>query len=187
MGDVQASRKQSLQMAGVVAGSAVALNALFWVMSSMYFTDKPKLAHVDVGAVRSAFAAMSFVIAAATYAAGFAPRMIGHGIAVLIGVASLIGGVAGLMSALPNVLGVTLLACGVLLPLLAVYSLKLSRPAWAFLLTTLAVLATVTFFGAPKIRHMLDISLWFALIIPGLQIVAVVALSMVRGEYHARA
>jgi hypothetical protein len=45
----------------------------------------------------------------------------------------------------------------------------------------------VTFFGAPKIRHVLDIGLWHALIIPALMIVATIALGMVRDEYRGRA
>ena len=73
-----------------------------------------------------------------------------------------------------------------LLVTLVVYSLKGSRPAWSFLISMLAVLATVTFFGAPKIRHIMSFGLWHALIIPGLQVVAVIALVMIRSEYKNR-
>lgn len=186
MGEVvRTTRSSSLQTAAIVAGSALTLNALFFVMSGMYFGDKPQQA-AGIGTVRVAFAVMSFLIAATSFAAGLAPRLVGHGLATVIGLASMIGGVAGLMSSLPPVLGVALLASGGLLITLVVYSLKGSRPAWSFLISMLAVLATVTFFGAPKIRHVLHVSLWSALIIPGLQIVAVIALVMVRGEYKNR-
>ena len=43
---------------------------------------------------------------------------------------------------------------------------------------------TVDFFGSPKIRALLGISLWHAMIIPGIQVVCVIALSMIRGEYR---
>ena len=186
MGDVvRTPRRQSLQTVGIVAGAALTLNIAFYAMSSMYFSDKPHQA-ADINAVRGAFALVSFLIALASYAASMAPRLIGHGLAVGIGVASLVGGVAGLTSHLPVVMATTLVVAGVLLHVLAVSSLKHSRSAWAFLISMLAVLATVTFFGAPKIRHVLHIGLWHALVIPGLMAVAVIALAMVRDEYKDR-
>jgi hypothetical protein len=188
MGDevVRTTRTQSMQMAGVIAGTALGLNLFFFLMSGMYFDDRPKMAG-DIGSVRAAFAIMSFLVAGMAYAAGVAPRLVGHGLALAVGGASFVGGIAGLMSTLPVVMSLTLILCGLLLPALAYSSLKHSRSAWAFLIAILAVLATVTFFGAPKIRHVLGIGLWHALIIPGLQIVAVIALTMLRGEYRNRA
>ncbi len=184
---VPTTRKQSLQMAGVTAATALTLNGLFWVMSGMYFDDKPAQMAGDIGSVRAAFAILSFLVAAMSYAAALAPRLIGHGLAFAVGVASLVGGIGALTSSLPGVMGATLIVCGVVTATLARYSLEYSRPAWAFLIGMLSVLATVTFFGAPKIRHVLDIGLWHALIIPGLMIVATIALGMVRGEYRNRA
>lgn len=110
-------------------------------------------------------------------------RVIGHILSLLLGFASMIGGVAGLASSLPGVLGATLLVSGALLVVLTIYSLKYSRAAWSFLIAMHAVLATVTFFGAPKIHRVLDIGLGPALVIPALMIAAVVSLSMARGEY----
>lgn len=186
MGDVVSTpRRQSLHTAGIVAGAALTLNVAFYAMSSVYFSDKPHQP-ADINAVRGAFALVSFIIALASYAAGLAPRMIGHGLAVVIGIASLIGGIAGLVSNLPVVMALTLVVSGVLLPVLALSSFKHSRSAWAFLISMLAVLATVTFFGAPKIRHVMHIGLWHALVIPGLMVVAVIALTMVRSEYKDR-
>jgi hypothetical protein len=46
------------------------------------------------------------------------------------------------------------------------------------------VFGTVDFFGAPKVRGLLGIGLWTALIVPGLQIISVIALTMLRGEYR---
>jgi hypothetical protein len=183
---VRTTRKQSLQMAGVIAGVALTLNGMFWVMSGMYFDDKPKLA-ADIGGVRAAFAVLTFLVAALSYAAAIAPRQIGHGLAFAMGTASVVGGIAALVSTLPVVMGATLLISGVVTLALAMSSLKYSRAGWAFLIAMLSVLATVTFFGAPKIRHVLDIGLWHALIIPALMIVATIALGMVREEYRGRA
>lgn len=184
---VRSPRKQSLQIAGVAAATAVVLNGLFWVMSGRYFAGKPLEQAAELGSVRGAFAIMTFLIAVLSYAAAIAPRAVGHGLSIVIGVASIAGGIAGLVSTLPGVMGVTLLICGLIIPVLVIYSLKHSRSAWAFLIAMLSVLATVTFFGAPKIRHVIDISLWHALLIPGLMIVATIALGMLRDEYKGRA
>lgn len=180
---VRTTRKQSLQMAGVIAGSVLTFNALFWLMSSMYYDDKPQQA-TNIDSVRIAFATLSFIVAGMAYAASLAPRLIGHGIAVVVGIASIVGGVAALTTTMPGVVGATLLVVGLTMPVLTWLSLSHSRSAWAFLIALLAVLGTVTFFGAPKVRHVLDIGLWHALIIPGVQIVGVIALSMLRGEYR---
>lgn len=112
-------------------------------------------------------------------------RAIGHSLSVLLGFASIIGGVAGLASSLPGVVGVTLLLSGALLVVLAIYSMKHSRAAWAFLISMLSVLATVTFFGAPKIHRVLDVGLGVALVIPAVMIAAVVTLSMARDHYKS--
>ncbi len=174
--------KQRMQMAGVIAGAAITFNVLFSVASHFYFKDKP-LEAADVGSVRFAFALMSIIVAGAAYCAALAPRLIGHGIAFVMGAASLVGGFAALSKGLPPVMGTTMLVIGGLIPALAIKSLQHSRSAWSFLIAIIAVFAAVCFFGAPKIRHLLGIGLWHAMIFPGLQIVAVIALSMLRGEY----
>jgi len=84
-------------------------------------------------------------------------RAIGHSLSVLLGFASIIGGVAGLASSLPPVVGVTLLLSGALLVVLAIYSMKHRRAAWAFLISVLSVLPTVTVLGAaddPTVHHL---------------------------------
>ncbi len=182
---VSTAHKHSLQTAGIVAGTALTLNVVFFVMSGMYFADKPQQA-ADIGSVRVAFAVMSLLVATLSYAASFAPKVVGHGLASAIGLASVVGGLAAFSASMQMTMGFTLLVSGVLLNVLVAYSLKGSRPAWSFLISILAVLATVTFFGAPKIRHVMGIGLWTAMIIPGLQVVAVVALVMIRGDYRNR-
>lgn len=182
---VPTTRKQALQMAAIIAGAALTFNVVFWVMSGMYFSDKPK----QLGSlpdVRAAFAVLSLTVAAMSFAAGLAPRWVGHGLARAIGIAALVGGSMAVKSNLPIVMGFTLVITGLVISVLTQYSWRYSRAAWSFLIAMLAVIATVTFFGAPKIRHVLGIGLWYVLIIPALQLVAVTALSMVRDEYKNR-
>lgn len=175
--------KQRMQMAGVIAGAAITFNTMFWVGSHFYFKDRP-LEAPDAGSVRFAFLLMSAIVAAMAYGAALAPRLIGHGLALVMAVASFVGGIAALSKGMPPVMGVTMLVLGGLLPALTWKSLHHSRAAWSFLIAVVAVFAAVCFFGAPKIRHILGIGLWHAMILPGLQIVCVIALSMLRGEYR---
>lgn len=180
---VRTTRKQSLQMAGVIAGTALGLNAVFYVMSGFYYDDKPQLG-VNIGSVRFAFLLLTLLVSGMSYLAALAPRLVGHGVGAIAGLAALVGGIGALTTTMPGALGASLLVIGVLMPVLVWRSLVHSREAWSFLIAMLAVLATVTFFGAPKVRHVLGIGLWYALIIPALQIVAVIALSMLRDEYR---
>jgi hypothetical protein len=181
------TRKQSMKMASVIAGTALGLNSIFWVLSIVYYDDKPGLAAANIDSVRIAFFALTLLVAAMSYVAGLAPRHLGHGVGFVAGIASLVAGFASFGSTIPGVVGATLLVFGFILPIVTWKSLQHSRAAWAFLIALLSVLATVTFFGAPKVRHVLGIGLWYAMIIPAVEIVAVIALSMVRGEYRERA
>ena len=62
-----------------------------------------------------------------------------------------------------------------------------SRVAWSFLIALMTVMGIVTLFGAPKVRNLLDIGLWYAIIIPGVLAVGVVALALVRRDYRESA
>jgi len=174
--------KQRMQMAGVIAGGIFTFNTLFWVASYFYFKDKP-LEAADTGSVRFAFLQLSLIVAGMAYAAALAPRLIGHGIAIAMGLAAIVGGISALSKGMPPVMGMTMLVVGCALPWLTWMSLQHKRAAWSFLIAIVAVFGAVTFFGAPKVNHILGIGLWHAMIIPGLQIVCVIALSMLRGEY----
>lgn len=195
------SRKQSLQVLGSLASGMVMFNIVFYLLSAAYYEDKVaqakkaivpgmdvaiELAKLDASleSVRLAFLILTVLVAALSYAATWAPRQVGHGLAVVTAFASGYGGAEALVGSMPEVLGVTMIVVGATLLLLVYYSRMGSRPAWSFLVGTLVVLAIVTFFGAPKIRNVLDIGLWHALIIPALQVVAVIALTMVRADYH---
>lgn len=189
MAEAVVPRRFPVQMAGVVAGTVVVLNGLFWLLSARYVTDKGSLSEgpIDLGALRFAFAAMSLIVGSLAVAAGWLPRVVGYGLTVLVAVGCLVGGIAAAVTDLPAVMAVTMLVLGVILPGLVWQSVAHSRAAWSFLVAVLSVLATVTFFGAPKIRNVLDIGLWYTMIIPGVLTVAVVALSMLRREYRDHA
>ena len=111
-------------------------------------------------------------------------QLMGHGLAVLMGIAALVGGIAAFAKGMQPVMGVTLLALGGLIPWLTWKSLHLSRPAWSFLMSIVGVIGLVCLFGAPKIRHVLGIDLGFALIIPSLQLACVIALAKLGSEYQ---
>ncbi len=114
------------------------------------------------------------------------PRLVGHVLTVVVGVCSLGAGIAALAAGLTGVLGVTLLIIGGMLPVLAHFSWRSSRAAWSVMIATLVVFGAVTFFGAPKIRGLLHVNLLVAMIIPAVLITGVVALAMIRGDYHDR-
>jgi hypothetical protein len=180
---VPTTRKQSLKTAGVIAATALGFNAMFWVLAGLYQKDDVKTA-IELGSVRLAFAILTALVAVMAYVAGFAPRLVGHGIGFVAGIASLVAGFATFGTTIPGVVAATLIITGFVLPALTWRSLQHSRSAWSFLIAILAVLATVTFFGAPKMRNVLGIGLWYALIIPAVEVVGVIALSMVRREYR---
>jgi hypothetical protein len=178
-------RVQALQLAGVIAGMVVMLNVAFFVLSKMYVEDRPK-EMIDLTGARLAFALLTKATGIMAFAAARAPRVIGHGYAGMLGLASLVGGVQALRADLPPVMGVTLLVLGVLQPTLAWLSWQRSRASWAFLIAIVAVFGVVTLFGAPKIRSLLDINLWYAFLLPAQQFVCVAALAMLRDDYRER-
>src|SRR5687767_3237988 len=175
--------KQRLQMAGAIVGSLLTLNTIFWIAAYFYYDARPDTKAM-MGGMQIAFGGLTLIVAIASYFAALAPRLIGHVLAGSAAIAMLVGGIAVLASAMPPVLGLTMVTVGIILPVLIWRSLLSSRAAWLFLIALVAVIGTVTFFGAPKIRTILGIGIWYALIIPALSIVCVIALSMLRREYR---
>lgn len=108
----------------------------------------------------------------------------GHGLAVVVGLASLVAGVMALVKGLPGVMGVTMIVVGLVMPVLAHFSWRFSRAAWSVMISTLCVFAAVTLFGAPKIASVMHIELGIAVLIPIVQIAAVILLAQIRGEYR---
>jgi hypothetical protein len=180
------SERNHLQLAIVIAVTAVVLNTAFWFISDLYYADRPDELVADaIDRVRIAFAIFSVVVSGASFVAALAPREIGHVIAITQGIASLYSGVWSLVHELPLVAGAMSIAFGVLLPVLAWLSwAHRSRPAWAFLVAMLVVLAIVSFFGSPKVSNLAGAGLWTVMMVPGLLAVAVVALAMIRADYR---
>ncbi len=186
-------RGDQIRMIILVAFGVALANAAFFVLSMLYF-DAHKIHMPGVGEVidaegrghaRQSFAILSAIIGLAVLVAERAPREIGHALATLLGLASLAASFGAFDRGLPAVMGVTLLVVGLMMPVLAYGSWQKSRPAWAFLIALVAVFGGVDLFGAPKVRGLLGIGLWTAMILPGLQIVTVIALASLRGEYRA--
>jgi hypothetical protein len=184
------TREIAKRTATVIAGTALAVNAAFYFLSQSYFDSHAVNDIVDaaaMGKARMGFALMSLLVAVAAFAASLAPRLIGHVAAVVLGLAALFAGYESITHDMPTVMTAVLIVVGVLLPTLAHFSWRGSRAAWAFMMAIVLVFGMVTFFGAPKARNALDVGFWTAMILPGVQFVALTALAMLRGEYRAAA
>lgn len=198
---------QTRHMAILCAGAFIVAYLGFYVMSGSYFGSHHEIGPEQMTYIRASFAVFAGVVAAFGFAASTRPREVGHLIPALLGVLHLIAGVAAFLHHdVPLVVGVTLVVSGVLLPVLAFYSYRYSRPAWAFLIALCGVFAVVEFFGAPKIRDAMASGLWtwmvqllgapklqeargglwIAMIFPGISAVAVAALVSLRGKYVER-
>lgn len=181
---------QVRQVAIVVAISLVLLNVAFFLLSATYFGDKKThdeqlRAAIAMSSARIWFAVFTAFVGGASIVASAAPRLVGHVIAAAMGVLSIVAGFAAFARGMTPVLPFTLLILGVLLPLLTYFSVtSTSRSAWAFLVSTTGVYATVLLFGAPKLRYVLDIGLWSAMIIPGVLYVATASLVMSKSAYR---
>ena len=175
------TQAQAMRLAGFIAGTLVAFNVAFYFLSKMWSEDHPT---ADLTTIQFSFLALTVSVAAAAFGAATAPRLIAHALATLIGLAAFVGGIGAWSAGMPGVMGTTLLIVGALLPVLAHFSWRHSRPAWSMAISLLAVLAAISFFGAPKIRGLLHVGIWTALIAPGLMIVGVIAFATIRGDYH---
>jgi hypothetical protein len=111
------------------------------------------------------------------------PSQIGHVLAVLLGLQSIVDGVLAATHGMPKVLVAAVTLVGVLLPVLAALSyVQRSRAAWSFMISICGVFAIVTVFGAPKVAH-LGMPLVFVALVPLLYITTVVLLSMSASDY----
>lgn len=168
------------------------VNAAFFFLSGSYFeshhqfvggTSAPTFSPDQASHVRVVFAVMSGVVTAVAFVASQARRVIGHALAALLGMANLVFGCFAAIHGQPGALTATLLVSGLVVPTLAHFSYRRSRAAWAFLTALCGVFAVVGLFGAPKIRGVLDVSLWTTMIFPGLYVVACVTLALLRVDY----
>jgi len=180
------------RMAILIAIAVAFANGAFFILSMLYYNAHKIPApgvgdFVDTAALassREAFALLSAIVGIATFVAEMAPREIGHALASLLGMASLAASIASFDKGLPPVMSVTLFLVGTLMLALAWGSWQRSRAAWAFLIALVAVFGGVDFFGAPKVRGLLGVGLWTAMIIPSIKVVTVVALASLRRDYQ---
>jgi hypothetical protein len=187
------SRQVASRTATIIAGIALVLNAGFYFLSQSYFQSHALVAPgvgavVDtqaLGKARIAFAVLSLLVGAAAFGASLAPKLVGHITALVLGLGALFAGYESFTAHLPGVMIAVLIVVGVLLPTLAHFSWRGSRAAWSFLIAIIAVFGTVTFFGSPKVRNVLGVGFWTAMILPGVQYVAMSALWMLRDDYRA--
>lgn len=179
----------NVRQVAVIIGIAVLLtNAAFYFLSGKYFEDRAAIyggvTPEHVAGVRTAFGVFSGAVGAVSIFAAWQPMFVGHIIAALTSVAALIAGVNAATHDMTAVLPASLLVSSGVIGALVWKSLDRSRAAWAFLVGMTSILSAVLLFGATKVRNVLDVGLWTALIIPGLLAVATVALTLVRDEYR---
>jgi hypothetical protein len=176
----------------IAAAIAAAANLAFLVLSAVYFASKvsftpqgevPAFDARAVIMIRVQFAALSVFVAAAGIGVAIAARAVSHAIMLVMTLASLVAGLCAAVFGLPGVLAATELVLGTVLLAIVPLSWRGSRAAWSFLVAIAAAYGVVLFFGAPKVRGVLDIGLWTTLILPGLNIVALVGLIKSRGRY----
>jgi hypothetical protein len=177
-----------------VVGFAI-VNTAFYFLSGSYFDSHHEIVGGQLVAtytadqvqhIRVVFAAVSGAVTAVAFVAGLQRNLVGHILAGVLGVFNLVAGIVSLQHSLSGALIATLLITGALMPVLAWFSYRRARGAWAFLVALCGVLAVVGLFGAPKIRHILDVSLWTTMILPGLFAVACISLALLRDRYVER-
>lgn len=155
----------------VIAGVTFALDIVVGVLLAEQIDSGP-------------FMLFTALVAGASAIAVMAPKQIGHGLAVITGLAALVAGFEAAVHGMPAVLPVVLFAAGVAMPYLAYASWHGSRVGWSFLTTICGVLGVCMLFGAPKINGLLHIGLWPALVFPGILAAATVALGVQHASYR---
>jgi len=179
-----------VQLAILVGIIALSLNVGFYFLSDAYFDDRVKRLGAQeltrLSGARIDFAIFTIVIGAGVIAAALRPRQVAFGVAVIAGIASLI--------AVPFAAGIGLVLATMLLLVAATFEIlvwlsakRRSRAAWAYLSSLCVVYGVVLFFGAPKVRGLVGVGLWIALIAPGLLWVAAGALRRIRDDFKSPA
>jgi hypothetical protein len=179
---------QAKQVSIIVAVSIVLLNVAFHFLANMYYEDRAATYGMaspeSISATRMAFGIMTGTIGLAAIVTQFAPRLVAHGLAGVVGITALVGAAAAASKNFHPVLPIALGILGALILVLIYFSLATrSRPAWSFLVATCAVGGLVTLFGATKVRNTTDVSLFYALILPGILVVATLMLVALADDY----
>jgi hypothetical protein len=171
------------------------VNVAFRFLSGSYFDSHheivnglsvPSYSEAQAAHIRGVFAIISAAITAGCIAAAALGSVFRHALAALLGVVNLVAGVASFLYGLSGALTASLLITGALMPVLAWFSYRRARGPWAVLVAICGVLAICALFGAPKIRHVLDVSLWTTMLLPGLFAVACISLALQHREYVDR-
>jgi hypothetical protein len=176
-----------VQLAMLVGILVLVLNAGFYFISEAYFDDRVKRFGAQelarLSGARVDFAIFTVVVGGGAILAALRPRHVAHALAGVAGVASLLA--APFALDISAVLAVTLLTVAGLFVVLIWYSMRQrSRAAWSSLAAMCAVYAVVLLFGAPKVRGLLDVGMWIAMIAPGLLAIATAAFAMIRDSYR---
>lgn len=175
-----------VQLAILVGIAVMTLNAGFFFLSDAYFTSRARQFGAEelarLSGARQDFVIFTLVVGGAVILAARYPRGMAHGIPLVVGALSLIAGLFAFE--IGFVLPATLLIVASALVLLVFHSLQKSRAAWALLSGLCSVYGVVLFFGAPKIRGLVGVGMWIALIVPGLLGVATTALRQIRSDYR---
>lgn len=180
--------QQAKQISIIIAVAAIGLNVAFYFLSQMYYDDRAATYGMaspeTIKATRVAFAVMTATVGITAIIAQFAPSLVAHGLAALVGLVALVGavmtGARDFHVVLPAALGI--LGAVMLTLIYFSFSLK-SRAAWSFLTATCCVGGLVTLFGATKIRNATDMNLFYALLLPGILVVASVMLINRSNDY----
>jgi hypothetical protein len=189
------ANESAKRIAILCVGAFIGLNIVFYVLSSSYFeshreivagVSQPSYSAAQMMHIRVTFAVFSGIVSVFGFLAAIMPRTIGHALPVVLGAVDLIASIGAFTHDSPAVVGMTLLVCGLVMPVLAWQSYRGSRAAWAFLVAICGVFSVVELFGAPKMRGALDLGLWTTMILPGLNAVAAAALISLRGDYSER-
>lgn len=186
---------ESVRMAILCALGTVFANGIFFILSYAYYKahatnlgEGTGLTYFQIDthamwSTREAFLVLTLIGGALAYVATRVPREFGHGLALLLGLTNLAAAYGAFDKSLPMVMPVTLLVAGLVMPVLVYLSWQKSRSAWAFLIALVAVFGGIGFFGAPKVRQLVGIGLWTAMIMPMLTIETVIALAVIRRDY----
>lgn len=180
--------RQANQIAAIIAIAAAGLNVAFYFLSQLYYEDRAATYGMasasTISATRIAFGVMTGAVGGAAIITQYAPRIVAHVLAGVVGIVALVGAVRAGTLHFHVVLPVALFLIGAIMLVLVYLSVATrSRAAWSFLVATCAVAGLVTLFGATKIRNVTEVSLYYTLILPGVLAVTTVMLIGLADDY----
>jgi hypothetical protein len=194
--------KRGMFVGAVVVGCYLLVNIVFYFLSHEFFSACADAAGVvdpnhcvkvlrvsdaELWSVRWQFATFAAVVSIGVILTGFAPWWFAHAVAGIAGVVSLVASVAAMSVGLPILMTAALAGTGAMFLVMGWHSLHRSRSAWAFLFSLTLITAVAGVFGAPKLRDTAGVSLWTAMMVPGLLACVAVALGLCRDQFRGSA